>query len=139
MVGFLRHTHCPRFIFNGTQITVGRVLSTPIIESFNIEKDVKLSFCSSTVVSVKHALHFQSAEKALHDRVVITVASTAHTDATLMSLQQLLEGMTGVLAALIAVMNQAGWWSPLFDRHCKGIDNQLCRHASGERLGYDTT
>ena len=67
------------------------------------------------------AFRFQSAEEALHDCIVITVAGAAHADLALQFSQALLVGGTGVLGAPVRVMKQTRSWAAASNCHVKGI------------------
>ena len=55
-----------------------RMAALAVVEDFNILKDAGLSFVSSFVPVMVDPFGLQGIEEALYDRVVVTIAFSAH-------------------------------------------------------------
>ena len=64
---------------------------------------------------------FQTAEETLHGRIIPAVAFSTHTTLYAMGFEQLPEGLAGILAAPIRMMDQASFRSAPPDRHLQCI------------------
>src|SRR5215204_52787 len=114
----------------GTQISDRRVAALRIIEAFDVVEHVSLGLVACVIGLARCALGLQRGEEALHRGIVPHVARAAHrTDDTVIC-HQLLELLTGVLAAAIGVMQQRIELTSSPDGHDQSIGDELCRRRS---------
>ena len=72
-----------------------------------------------------HAFLFDRSEKALHQRIIVTIGFFAHADFHTIAAQKSQISLTRVLAATIGVMQQAWMWSSSAHSHPERIGDQL--------------
>ena len=101
-------------------------------------------FCDELCVSqVEQAFaqgifEFKNAVDALRQGIVITVADLAHTGTDLVSGQDVAIRMTGVLDAMITMMNQAGQRTGgLSDGHLEGAQGAFDSQGGGDIVADD--
>jgi hypothetical protein len=97
----------------------------PIIETFDVSEDICLRLGASLIILEMDMLIFQGAEEALHRGIIITVARAAHADLDLIIGQSHLIGLSRILAAAIAVMQEAWNGTPVLDSHLEGFSTRL--------------
>jgi hypothetical protein len=73
------------------------------------------------------------AEKALHNGIIVAISNAAHADFTPLIRQLLLISSTGVLAALIGVVQQPSWWMSSGQGHLKVSFHQRRSHVIRHR------
>ena len=83
-----------------TEVVQGGMATLAIVPDFDERKDclASLGACRETV---DNAFGFQRRKETLHHGIVITIASAAHADGDIISLQQGQVIVTGVLTATI--------------------------------------
>ena len=84
-----------------------RVGTNRVVEGFQIEKHVVLCGSTGRKLSEVNELTFETAEKIVSNRVVVGVAFTRHALADALGSQPVTTGFGRVLAAAVAVENQA--------------------------------
>ncbi len=99
----------------------------PIIEHFDVRKDVLCRFVPCTVLTMINELAFQCAEEAFDTRVVPAVPPTRHAAGHTVYREQLLVCRGGLLTAPIRVVQQPGVGGAMADRH-----QRLLRKITGE-------
>src|SRR5437868_2259060 len=72
-----------------------------------------------------HAFLFDRPEKALHQRIIVTIGFFAHAYLNAIAFQESTITLTGILASTIRVMQQAWMWSPSDHSHHERIGDQL--------------
>ena|SRR3989344_9103931 len=76
----------------------------PAVERFDVFKDHGSSFFPGLKASLFAKLRFQAFEEALHHRVVVAIAFTAHAWSDVVLLEHLSKRCACVLAALVRMM-----------------------------------
>ena len=99
-----------------------------IVEALDVIDHVRFGLVSSAVRFVRRAFSFQRGEEALHRGIVPAVAGSAHATGHAVVGQKPLEGLTGVLAPLIRMMQDRLRLTAPPDRHHEGIRDQLRGH-----------
>ena len=84
------------------------MFALPVVKHFDVVKYFVTCFVKGFELLVVRELVFQTAEEAFYHRVIIRHAFAAHAGEHAIVFQLLLIGFTGVLHALIAVMNHPG-------------------------------
>lgn len=84
------------------------MLSAGVVEAFDVIKDLELSGAFGWREAVGEALGLQSGHEALSEGIVIGVTRAAHAWGDVVESQLEAEGRGGVLAAAVAVMDEAG-------------------------------
>jgi hypothetical protein len=92
----------------------------PIVPSFDVLEDGGASL-SSRRKGLICAFDLERAEKTFHGRVVKAIANPAHADLAVMSGEALLIDITGLLAAVIRMMEQISRGTALRDRHAPSL------------------
>src|SRR6266536_2127832 len=114
-----------RFAFElrRTKIAERGVQTLTIVPSFDVLEDggAGVSACVKLLIG---AFGLESAEKAFHRCIVKTVSGAAHADLAVMSRQALQIDFTGVLAALVRMMQQVSRRTALHDRHVPSLLHQ---------------
>ena len=82
------------------------MLSERVVEPLDVVEHVGPGFFSRAVDGARAALRLQRREEALHCRVVPALAAAGHAACDVLTLEQLLEVVAGVLAALVRVVHQ---------------------------------
>jgi hypothetical protein len=133
------HLHSFRLPFelHRTEIAQRRVPPPGIIEALNVIKHVGFRLGSRAVRFVRRAFSFQRGEEALHRGIVPAVAGSAHATGHAVVGQEPLEGLTGVLAPPIRVMQHGLRFTAPPDRHHKGIGDELRGHRRLHRPADD--
>ena len=103
--------------------------SLAVVEHLDVVNDVSSGLFPGPVVSEKHPLRFEAAEKALCHCVVPAVTLSAHAADYTVCLEQLLKSIAAVLAASVRVEYQAGTGTTTPDAHPHGVDDQLSGYA----------
>ena len=99
-----------------------------IIEALDVIEHVGFGLVSRTVRLVRCAFGLQRGEEALHRGIVPDIAGSAHATGHAVVSQEPLEGLTGVLAAPIGVMQDGLRLTSPPDRHHKRISDELRGH-----------
>jgi len=81
------------------------VTPIPIVENFDVFKDIQSGLISGDKVAVKGQFCFEGSEESFYGGIVITVALAAHTIDHLMLCQQCLIIVAGILAAPILMIS----------------------------------
>lgn len=118
-------------------MTEGRVPAGAIVEAFQVEEDVGHRFLASAVKGMVDQLRLQRTKEALHRRVVVAVATTAHAGRDGMGGQQRLERSAGVLTAAVAMLNQGADRLALVQGRAQGGADQHVRHARRHRPAHN--
>ncbi len=100
-----------------TDVTKIAMTAFPIIETLDVIEYISSSFVAISVANSIHSLSFHHAEEALHDRVVIAIAATAHAALNAVRLKLISEVIARVLAAAVTMMNANAFRPALIDRH----------------------
>ena len=128
---------CLPFELYRAQIAQRRVPPPGIIEALDVIKHVGFRLVTRAVHFVRRAFSFQRGEEALHRGIVPAVAGSAHATGHAMVSQQPLEGLTGVLAPPIRVMQDRLRLAAPPDRHHEGVRDQLRGHRRLHRPADD--
>ena len=117
------------FKLRGRAIAQGAVSATRVVESFDIVEDHQFSGGFGGRNRVGEAFGFQRSDETFSQGVVIRIALAAHARGDAPGPQALLEGVGGVLAATITVVDEASE-GPLTG-HCmlEGRRGQLSEHV----------
>ena len=99
-----------------------------IIEALDVIEHVGFGLVSRAVRLVRRPFGLERGEEALHRGIVPAVAGSAHATGHAVVSQQPLEGLTGVLAAPIGMMQDGLRLASPPDRHHKCIGDQLRGH-----------
>ncbi len=75
-----------------------------IVEHFDIVEHICLCLLTGSIANAIHALSFQHTEEALHNRIVIAVATPTHAALDAVSLKLLAEVIARILGATDALM-----------------------------------
>lgn len=104
------------------------VQTLTIVPSFDVLEDggAGMSACVELFIG---AFGLEGTEKAFHGGIVKTVSTAAHADLAMISGQVLQIGFTGVLAALVRMMQQVRRRIALCDRHVPGFLHQRSFHV----------
>ena len=95
------------FELHGTEVAERGVQTVTIVPTFDVLEDGRASLGPCVKLPIS-AFDLERAEKAFHRSIVETIAGAAHADLAMIGSQALLIHFTGVLAALIRVMQQVG-------------------------------
>ena len=128
----------------GREITQGRVPSLSIVIDFDelehLPPGAVAAGKRARASSVMQDLLFESGEEAFDGRVVMAVAAPTQACNQTLIAQQVLIGMAGVLAALVAVMKQTLGQhrrgqrqlrnNPLFQGHAQRVESQVAGSAA---------
>ena len=82
--------------------------SSRVVEPFDVIIDISSCFVARPISASADSVVFHSREEALHNGIIVTLAGTAHAALDAVLNKQLLELLTRVLAALVAMMQQHG-------------------------------
>src|SRR6516162_9480215 len=96
----------------------------PVVEAFHILKDGLSGLPSCLKRKAFNATSLQSSEKRFSDRVIVTVASTAHTDGRTYIRKQGSISITGILRSTIRMKQHSCWWIPTKQCHPKSLLNE---------------
>ena len=80
----------------------------------------------------------QCSKEAFHHSIVVTVTNAAHADLDIMVFQELLVHMTGILAALVGMIEQTGFWAPSLQRHTQRISDQVGHKVRVQLVSTDS-
>ena len=109
-----------------------------IVESLNVEKDIRHGFLARPINSMMNQLRFERTEETFYRRIVVAIAATTHAGRDVVVGQQRLESIAGVLATTVTVMYQWAHRLSLMQRHLqRGTDQLLC-HSCIHRPANDT-
>ena len=111
------------FELHGAEVAERGVQTLTIVPSFDVLEDGCVSSSSRLKLPIS-AFGLECAEKAFHGRVVKAIAGAAHADLAMLDSQSLLIKITGVLAALIRMMEQVSRGAALRDRHVPSLLHQ---------------
>ena len=112
-------------VVDGCEVVEGGVATLAVVEDLDeVEHRSSQGLAAWPVVAVEQ-LTLQGGEEALGHRVVQGVADGAHRGDQAGRAEPATEGQAGVLAAVVAVMDQLGPWLALGDRHVEGVKDQL--------------
>ena len=101
-----------------------------IIKHFHIVDDGGFDGCSGLLLGrVVEPFVFHTAEHALHDRIVPTIAPPTHAADHLMPLEQRLIGLTRILTPAIRVMQESRRRVPSPNGHGQGGRHQRSLHG----------
>ena len=99
-----------------------------IIEALDVIKHVRFGLVARAVRFRRGAFGLERGEEALHRGIVPAVAGSTHATGHAVVGQEPLEGLTGVLAPPIGVMQHGLRFTAPPDRHHKGIGDELRGH-----------
>ena len=99
-----------------------------IVEALDVIEHVRFGLVSRAVRFCRCAFGLERREDALHRGIVPAVAGSAHATSHAMVSQKPLEGLTGVLAPPIRVMQDRLRFASPPDRHHEGIGDELRGH-----------
>jgi hypothetical protein len=102
---------------DGADIAQCRVPSPRVVEALDVIEHIRPGIIPRPVDLAGYALGFQRREEALHCSIVPDVTRPAHRTGDAMIGHQALELLARILAALVAVMQQAVW--PASSPDCK--------------------
>ena len=95
-----------------------------IVEPLDVIKDINSCFIARAVSASADSIVLHPREEALHDGVVVALAQATHAAFDAVVSQQLLELLTRVLAALVAMMQEPGVGLSSPDRHDQCIGHK---------------
>lgn len=98
-----------------------------IIKSLNIFKNTLLCLGTTIITLVKHQLMLQGTDKTFNRSIIPAVDLAAHAATNTIIIKKNIEITTGVLEALIGMMNQARMTT--FNGHIQGIHDQVPGHT----------
>ncbi len=119
---------CLPFELYRAQIAQGRVPPPGIIEALDVIKHVRFGLVSRAVRLVRRPFGLERGEDALHRGIVPAVAGSAQATGHAVVGQEPLEGLTGVLAPSIGVMQDRLRLAAPPDRQHQGIGDELRGH-----------
>src|SRR5512141_2415576 len=93
------------FEFHGTAIAERGMQTLAIVPSFDVLEDGGASQCPRSK-RIGGAFKLEGAEEAFHRSIVVTISDSTHANLAVINSQTLQIGITGVLAALVGVMQQ---------------------------------
>src|SRR6266567_1010330 len=96
-----------------------------IVKYLNIFKYSISRFCSGLIALTLNTFLFEGSEEGFHERVIITVTLSAHTDLYSSFFEQCEIALARILTSSIGVMYELGSWPPLSDRHLCRLCDQL--------------
>ncbi len=108
-----------------------------IVEALDVIKHIGLGLGSCTVHLRGRAFGLQRGEEALHHRIVPDIACPTHAAGDPVVGQEPLEGLTGILAPAIGVMQDRVRRAPPPDRHHERIGDELGRHRRTHGPAHD--
>jgi len=91
-----------------------------IVPSFDVLEDGGASQCPRGKL-IGGAFKLEGAEEAFHRGIVVTIPDSTHADLAVIGSQGVLKQVTGVLTALIGVVEQGRHRRALCDRHVPGL------------------
>lgn len=97
----------------------------PIIKRFQIEEDILPCLVTRTISFPAYPLPFELAEETFCDRIIPAVSSAAHAAQDSITIKHRGEGFAGVLAPLVAMMQQAEARLSLLDSRLQRTAGQL--------------
>ena len=100
-----------------------------IVEALDVIEHIGLGLRARAVQLRGRALRLQRGEEAFHHRIVPDVARPTHAAGNAVISEESLEGLTGVLAASIRVMQDGLGLAPSPNRHHEGIGDELRGHC----------
>ena len=103
--------------------------SLGIIEALDVIEHIGSGLVSCAVRLGRRAFGLERGDEALHCRIVPDVAGSAHTTGDAVISEESLEGLTGVLAASIGVMQYGLGVAPSPNRHHECIGDELRGHC----------
>jgi len=104
------------------------VQTLTIVPSFDVLEDGRASLAPGVKLLIG-TFALERAEKAFHGCVVKAIAGAAHADLAMLGSQGMLIKITGVLAALVRVVEEVSRWLTLRDRHVPGLLHQRGFHV----------
>jgi len=105
------------------------VLALCVVEPLDVVEHVGAAFISGSLNASVQPFGFQRGEEALHGGIIPAVPALAHAAHDPGVGQQHLELLTGVLAALVGVMQDLARPASPMQRHHQGVGHHLRRHA----------
>ena len=91
--------------------------ATTVVKALDVKKNVRFGFGSGLIMAMMSEFRFKGAEETFHSGVIQTVSNAAHTNLTMITVQDGLIYITGVLAAPIRMMQEARWRLTLVQGH----------------------
>ena len=122
----------PDLEVNGRQHAVVRVCSLWVVEQLDVFEHVRSGGFPCLVCASSDPFAFQQLKEAFSNRVVMTVASSAHTGFKVMLVQERLPFPAAELRAVIGVHRNPVFRLSAPDSHQQGLQGEVRRHA---RLG----
>ena len=107
-----------------------------VVPRFNPAKDIQPGLRRGGPASAVYKFALQRGKEALGHGVVIRITHRAHGWTDLHLLAALAKGHTGVLTALVAVVNDLPGFSGV-QRHIERGNHQVCRHPCPKGPAYD--
>src|SRR5436190_23294804 len=101
------------------------MFSLSIVKHLNILKNRCSSFCSCLIGLMFNTFLLQSSKEGFHERVIVTIALSTHTDLNAMPLKQSEIALTGILASPIRMVHQPSSWVPLLECHHSCFCHQI--------------
>src|SRR6478672_1255833 len=108
-----------------TDLTKRRMATGPIVKHFQILENGLSGLRSGPKSVAIHAFFFDRSEKALHQRIIVTIRFFAHAYLHTIAFQESAIALTGILASTIRVVKQAWMWSSSDYSHHERIGDQL--------------
>ena len=132
-----RRSRHPLIDFCGSAVAQRRVQSLTIVEDLDVFMDRTARFGLVVPSSVMDELLLERSEEALHDGVIVTVASTTHADLDAERSELRSVAFARVLAATIGVMQHLWRWLPPSKCGLQGVFDKLGSHVVGKRPAHD--
>lgn len=113
--------------------------SHSVIERFNVIEDIGAGQIAGFVDPFSDALLFQRTEERFSDRIIPTVATSAHTGGQVIGPAETLPVVTAILATLIRVHDDlAFWFTPPYGHH-QCIQRELAGEGRFHRPTHHVT
>lgn len=110
-----------------------------IVEPLNVVEHIRSCIVTRLIVPSSRSFGLQRREEAFDRRVVPAITAAAHTAGNTVLLEQPLEVLARILAALVRVMQQSFDGTSTPDRHQHRVADQLRRHLRAHRPADDTS
>ena len=114
------------------------MLAHRVVEPLDVVEHVRAGLFPGPVDLAAGSLRLQGREEALHGRVVPALPAPAHAAGDALGLEQLLELVTGVLAALVRVVHQGAGFAAPPQGHEQGVADHLGLHGVAHGPTHDT-
>lgn len=107
-----------------TSMANRRMPPLTVIKNFNVLKDITFCLCPCLILNLIDPLPFEGGKETFRHRVIVAIAWPTHATGDPVVPEKVLEIITGILAAAIGVMNEAGRRRTSPQSHRKGFQHQ---------------